>query len=74
MQENEQSIIGQIVYDDEVGFIIEWNGDEIKLDDPEKWEEIAYALDVCKSVMEELVVFHNMLKVMMERDHNEKLH
>jgi len=74
MQEPEQSIIGQIVYDDEVGFIIEWNGDEIKLDDPEKWEEIAYALDVCKSVMEELVVFHNMLKVMMERDHNEKLH
>tara|TARA_B100000676_G_C17755943_1_gene669068 strand:- start:372 stop:596 length:225 start_codon:yes stop_codon:yes gene_type:complete len=74
MQETEQSIIGQIVYDDEVGFIIEWNGDEIKLDDPEKWEEIAYALDVCKSVMEELVVFHNMLKVMMERDHNEKLH
>lgn len=74
MQEPEQSIIGQIVYDDEVGFIIEWNGDEIKLDDPEKWEEIAYALDVCQSVMEELVVFHNMLKVMMERDHNEKLH
>ena len=74
MQETEQSIIGQIVYDDEVGFIIEWNGDEIKLDDPEKWEEIAYALDVCQSVMEELVVFHNMLKVMMERDHNEKLH
>jgi len=74
MQEPEQSIIGQIVYDDEAGFIIEWNGDEIKLDDPEKWEEIAYALDVCKSVMEELVVFHNMLKVMMERDHNEKLH
>ena len=74
MQEPEQSIIGQIVYDDEVGFIIEWNGDEIKLDDPEKWEEIAYALDVCKSVMEELVVFHNMLKVMMEIDHNEKLH
>ena len=74
MQETEQSIIGQIVYDEEVGFIIEWNGDEIKLDDPEKWEEIAYALDVCKSVMEELVVFHNMLKVMMERDHNEKLH
>ena len=74
MQETEQSIIGQIVYDDEVGFIIEWNGDEIKLDDPEKWEEIAYALDVCQSVMEELVVFHNMLKVLMERDHNEKLH
>ena len=74
MQEPEQSIIGQIVYDDEAGFIIEWNGDEIKLDDPEKWEEIAYALDVCQSVMEELVVFHNMLKVMMERDHNEKLH
>tara|TARA_B100000963_G_scaffold340333_1_gene338885 strand:- start:429 stop:653 length:225 start_codon:yes stop_codon:yes gene_type:complete len=74
MQEPEQSIIGQIVYDKEVGFIIQWNGDEIKLDDPEKWEEIAYALDVCQSVMEELVVFHNMLKVMMERDHNEKLH
>ena len=74
MQEPEQSIIGQIVYDDEAGFIIEWNGDEIKLDDPEKWEEIAYALDVCQSVMEELVIFHNMLKVMMERDHNEKLH
>ena len=74
MQETEQSIIGQIVYDDEVGFIIEWNGDEIKIDDPKKSEEIAYALDVCQSVMEELVVFHNMLKVMMERDHNEKLH
>ena len=74
MQENEQSIIGQIVYDKEAGFVIEWNGDEIKLDDPEKWEEIAYALDVCQSVMEELVIFHNMLKVMMERDHNEKLH
>ena len=74
MQEPEQSIIGQIVYDDEVGFIIEWNGDEIKIDDPKKWEEIAYALDVCQSVMEELVIFHNMLKVMMERDHNEKLH
>jgi len=74
MQENEQSIIGQIVYDKEAGFVIEWNGDEIKLDDPEKWEEIAYALDVCQSVMEELVIFHNMLKAMMERDHNEKLH
>tara|TARA_R100000231_G_scaffold55157_3_gene46116 strand:- start:58 stop:282 length:225 start_codon:yes stop_codon:yes gene_type:complete len=74
MQENEQSIIGQIVYDKEAGFVIEWNGEEIKLDDPEKWEEIAYALDVCQSVMEELVIFHNMLKAMMERDHNEKLH
>lgn len=74
MQENEQSIIGQIVYDNEAGFVIEWNGNEIKLDDPEKWEEIAYALDVCQSVMEELVIFHNMLKAMMERDHNEKLH
>ena len=74
MQENEQSIIGQIVYDKEAGFVIEWNKNEIKLDDPEKWEEIAYALDVCQSVMEELVIFHNMLKAMMERDHNEKLH
>ena len=74
MQENEQSIIGQIVYDKEAGFVIEWNGEEIKLDDPEKWEEIAYALDVCQSVMEELIIFHNMLKAMMERDHNEKLH
>ena len=74
MQEPEQSIIGQIVYDDEAGFVIEWNRNEIKLDDPEKWEEIAYALDVCQSVMEELVIFHNMLKAMMERDHNEKLH
>tara|TARA_Y100000114_G_C11712800_1_gene304381 strand:+ start:444 stop:668 length:225 start_codon:yes stop_codon:yes gene_type:complete len=74
MQENEQSIIGQIVYDKEAGFVIEWNGDEIKLDDPEKWEEIAHALDVCQSVMEELIIFHNMLKAMMERDHNEKLH
>ena len=74
MQENEQSIIGQIVYDKEAGFVIEWNKNEIKLDDPEKWEEIAYALDVCQSVMEELIIFHNMLKAMMERDHNEKLH
>jgi hypothetical protein len=74
MQELEQSIIGQIVYNDEDGFIIEWNGDEIKIDDPEKWEEIAYALDVCKSVMEELVVLHNLLKIMMEKSGDVTVH
>jgi hypothetical protein len=74
MQELEQSIIGQIVYNDEDGFIIEWNGDEIKIDDPEKWEEIAYALDVCQSVMEELVVLHNLLKIMMEKNGNVTVH
>ena len=74
MQEPEQSIIGQIVYDDEAGIVIEWKKNEIKLDDPEKWEEIAYALDVCQSIMEELVVLHNLLKVMMERDSNVTIH
>ena len=74
MQELEQSIIGQIVYNDEDGFIIEWNGDEIKTDDPEKWEEIAYAWYVCKSVMEELVVLHNLLKIMMEKSGNVTVH
>lgn len=74
MQELEQSIIGQIVYNDEDGFVIEWNGDEIKIDDPEKWEEIAYALDVCQSVMEELVVLHNLLKIMMEKSGNVTVH
>ena len=74
MQELEQSIIGQIVYNDEDGFIIEWNGDEIKIDDPENWEEIAYALDVCQSVMEELVVLHNLLKIMMEKSGDVTVH
>ena len=74
MQEPEQNIIGQIVYDDEAGFVIQWNGDEIKLDDPEKWEEIAYALDVCQSVMEELVVLHNLLKAMMEKSGDVTVH
>jgi len=74
MQEPEQNIIGQIVYDDEAGFVIQWNGDEIKLDDPEKWEEIAYALDVCQSVMEELVILHNLLKAMMEKSGDVTVH
>ena len=51
MNEAEENIIGQIVFDEEAGFLIEWNKNEIKLDDPDKWEEIAYALDVCQSVM-----------------------
>tara|TARA_R100001460_G_scaffold77763_1_gene118687 strand:- start:603 stop:827 length:225 start_codon:yes stop_codon:yes gene_type:complete len=74
MQEPEQSIIGQIVYDDEVGFVIEWNKDEIRLDDSEKWEEIAYAMDVCQSVMEELVILHNLLKAMMEKSGDVTVH
>ena len=74
MNEAEENIIGQIVFDEEEGFLIEWNKNEIKLDDPDKWEEIAYALDVCQSVMEELIVMHNLLKVMMEKGSNVTIH
>ena len=69
-----KNIIGQIVYDDELGAVVEWNADEIKINDQAHWEDVAFALSACKDILADVSMMHALLDVMMKEGRDVTIH
>jgi hypothetical protein len=69
-----KNIIGQIVYDDELGAVVEWNADEIKINDQANWEDVAFALSACKDILADVSMMHALLDVMMKEGRDVTIH
>ena len=69
-----KNIIGQIIYDDELGAVVEWNADEIKINDQANWEDVAFALSACKDILADVSMMHALLDVMMKEGRDVTIH
>lgn len=71
---DDKNIIGQIVYDNELGAVVEWNADEIKIHDQANWEDVAFALSACKDILADVSMMHALLDVMMKEGRDVTIH
>lgn len=71
---DDKNVIGQIVYDDELGAVVEWNADEIKIHDKANWEDVAFALSACKDILADVSMMHALLDVMMKEGCDVTIH
>ena len=71
---DDKNIIGQIIYDDEMGAVVEWNADEIKINDQANWEDVAFALSACKDILADVSMMHALLDVMMKEGRDVTIH
>lgn len=71
---DDKNIIGQIVYDDEMGAVVEWNADEIKINNQANWEDVAFALSACKDILADVSMMHALLDIMMKEGRDVTIH
>ncbi len=71
---DDKNVIGQIVYDDELGAVVEWNADEIKINNQANWEDVAFALSACKDILADVSLMHSLLDVMMKEGRDVTIH
>jgi|11_taG_2_1085331.scaffolds.fasta_scaffold03565_3 hypothetical protein len=70
----DKNIIAQIIYDDEMGAVVEWNKNEININEDSDWEDVAFALSACKDVLADVTVMHALLDVMMKEGCDVTIH